>query len=416
MKSFLMCCFSLAVSVNCYGQIVSYPSANGSYPAVQASAGVVNGVSNVIPAGAAIPAYPNSAYPNSAYPNSAYPNSAYPSGAVPASNYSASGVAPATLPWYQTLTDQREHDFGTVARASKQVHVFEFKNTTGADLLLNQVRTSCGCTKPKILTQHVKPDQIGKVEATFDTLKFFGKRGATLSVSVQKLGQYSEYAEVQFAVKGKIRRDVVVSPGMFDFQDVNVSETAKRTAKLWYAGKPDWKILDVKSTNSNLKIDFKELERDPVAGKVLYELVVNLNEDQPAGQFLDNLTIVTNDPATSGMPVEVCGSVNTVINIAPIALGVVNQGQVIEKKLIVRSPIPISIDEIQTSCEKIKFAPSEGKKTLHILKYSFDTSEPTDVLETVTISTTGEKARSTQVSFSAQVVASTSAVDPVTRD
>jgi len=142
-----------------------------------------------------------------------------------------------------------------------------------------------------------------------------------------------------------------------------------------------------------LKIDFKELERDPVAGKVLYELVVNLNEDQPAGQFLDNLTIVTNDPATSGMPVEVCGSVNTVINIAPIALGVVNQGQVIEKKLIVRSPIPISIDEIQTS-----------------------TSEPTDVLETVTISTTGEKARSTQVSFSAQVVASTSAVDPVTRD
>ena len=380
MKSFLMCCLVSAVSVNCYGQIVSYPSPTTNIPVTDGT----NGMSNVIPAGAA----------------------------TPGNTYSTYGSTPAVLPWYQTLTDQREHDFGTVARASKQVHVFEFENTTGSDLLLNNVRTSCGCTQPKILTQHVKPGQIGQVEATFDTLKFYGKRGATLSVSIQKVSQFSEYAEVQFAVKGKIRRDVVVSPGMFDFQDVNVSETAKRSAKLWYAGKPDWKILDVKSTNSNLEIDFEELERDIAAGKVLYELTVNLSEGQPAGQFLDNLTIITNDPATSGLPVEVCGTVNTVINIAPIALGVVNQGQTIEKKLIVRSPTPISIDQIQSSCEKIQFEPSEGKKTLHILKYTFDTSEPTDVQETVTISTTGEKTRATQVSFSAQVVPSTNVVNP----
>ena len=387
MKSFLMCCLVSFVSANCYGQIISYPSPTSNIPVPQGTTGVLNGSSNVIPAGASTPAYPNST------------NSTFSS-------------APAALPWYQTLTDKREHDFGTVARASKQVHVFEFENTTGADLLLNNVRTSCGCTKPRIVTQHVKPGQTGQVEATFDTLKFYGKRGATLSVSMQKVGQYSEYAEVQFAVKGKIRRDVVVSPGMFDFQDVNVSETAKRTAKLWYAGKPDWKILDVKSSNENLEIDFSELERDPAAGKVVYELSVNLSEGQPAGQFLDNLTIITNDPATSGLPVEVCGTVNTVINVAPIALGVVNQGQKIEKKLIVRSPTPISIDQIQSSCDKIKFEPSEGKKTLHILKYSFDTSEPTDVQETVTLSTTGEKARATQVSFSAQVVPSTNVVDP----
>ena len=128
---------------------------------------------------------------------------------------------------------------------------------------------------------------------------------------------------------------------------------------------------------------------------------------------MDNLTIVTNDPATSGLPVEVCGTVNTVVSVAPIALGVINQGQVIEKKLIIRSPTPISIDSIETSCDKIKFEPSEGKKTLHILKYSFDTAEPVDVEETVTIATTGEKSRATEVSFSAQVVPTTQTVNPV---
>ena len=386
MRTLLVFCFLSAVSANCDGQIISYPSQTMSTPTIVGS----TDTSNVIPAGTVTSGYSNG---------------------IVSSSYN-SPVAPATLPWYQTLTDKREHDFGTVARASKQVHVFEFENNTGADLLLRNVRTSCGCTKPKILTQQVKPGQIGQVQAQFDTLKFYGKRGATLSVSMQKVGQYSEYAEVQFAVKGKIRRDVVVSPGMFDFQNVNVSETAKRTAKLWYAGKPDWKILDVKSTNSNFSIDFEEVERDAVAGTVVYDLTVNLEDGQPAGQFLDNLTIITNDPATSGLPVEVCGTVNTVISVAPIALGVVNQGQVIEKKLIIRSPTPISIDNIETSCNKIKFEPSEGKKTLHILKYSFDTTEPTDVEETVTIATTGEKSRATRVSFSAQVVPSTEALNP----
>ena len=76
-----------------------------------------------------------------------------------------------------------------------------------------------------------------------------------------------------------------------------------------------------------------------------------------------------------------------------------------------RSPTPISIDSVKTSCDKIKFEPSEGKKTLHILKYSFDTAEPIDVDETVTIATTGEKSRATEVSFSAQVVAATQVVE-----
>ena len=121
MRSLLVCCFLSAVSANCYGQVVSYPSQTMSTPTVVGS----TDTANVIPAGAVTPNYS--------------------SGVVP-SSYSAVPATPATLPWYQTLTDKREHDFGTVARASKQVHVFEFENNTGSDLLLNNVRTSCGCT------------------------------------------------------------------------------------------------------------------------------------------------------------------------------------------------------------------------------------------------------------------------------
>ena len=102
MRTLLVFCFLSAVSANCDGQIISYPSQTMSTPTIVGS----TDTSNVIPAGTVTSGYSNG---------------------IVSSSYN-SPVAPATLPWYQTLTDKREHDFGTVARASKQVHVFEFEN------------------------------------------------------------------------------------------------------------------------------------------------------------------------------------------------------------------------------------------------------------------------------------------------
>jgi len=136
-------------------------------------------------------------------------------------------VQPVLQPaWTQSLSDpkSKEHNFGVVARASKQSHVFEFENTLGADLILESVRASCGCTKPQILTPLVKPGETAKVDAVFDTLNFFGTRGATITVAMQKIGTTVERGEIQFSVKGDIRRDVVLTPGEVRFDNVRVAE------------------------------------------------------------------------------------------------------------------------------------------------------------------------------------------------
>jgi len=41
-----------------------------------------------------------------------------------------------------------EHDFGTVARGESVVHQFVYQNSTSAPMVIDNVRTTCGCTAP----------------------------------------------------------------------------------------------------------------------------------------------------------------------------------------------------------------------------------------------------------------------------
>ncbi|MDR1593897.1 MAG: DUF1573 domain-containing protein [Prevotellaceae bacterium] len=62
-----------------------------------------------------------------------------------------------------------KHDFGNVKEAKGPVsHVFTFKNTGNAPLVIQNVETSCGCTSPEYTKEPVQPGKSGIVKATFD--------------------------------------------------------------------------------------------------------------------------------------------------------------------------------------------------------------------------------------------------------
>lgn len=311
--------------------------------------------------------------------------------------------------WTQELVDPelKEHDFGVVARASKQSHVFEFENTLGTDLYLTSIRASCGCTKPQILTSHVKAGETAKIDTVFDTLNFFGERGATVTLTLQKGETVLESGEIQFSVKGNIRRDVVLTPGDVRFDNVRVSEESRRSIRLQYAGNYRWKIEEVKSTNPNITVTVNEVERDPHIGRVVYDLVVNLNGKQPAGSINEFLNVVTNDEKTTGMPINVSAKVSPLIEASPVQLGVVNKGQSVKKKLILHSTEAFEIKEIKSLDSRIKFEPADGEKTLHILTYTLDTSVPGQISEDVSIVTSDQGQPEVKVPFSAQIVPAT---------
>jgi len=61
------------------------------------------------------------------------------------------------------------HDFGKVIQGEKVSFGFKFKNTGKSDLIISQVKSSCGCTVPKFPKDPIKPGEGGKITVTFDS-------------------------------------------------------------------------------------------------------------------------------------------------------------------------------------------------------------------------------------------------------
>lgn len=60
-------------------------------------------------------------------------------------------------------------NFGTISEAAgKAVHVFNFKNTGNAPLILTNVRAGCGCTTPEWDRQPIAPGASGNIKVSFD--------------------------------------------------------------------------------------------------------------------------------------------------------------------------------------------------------------------------------------------------------
>jgi len=73
-------------------------------------------------------------------------------------------------------------DFGTINSGEKVKHVFRFKNTGDADLVLSQVKASCGCTTPTYTTDPVAPGDEGEITVEFNSEGISGQVAKDITV------------------------------------------------------------------------------------------------------------------------------------------------------------------------------------------------------------------------------------------
>lgn len=76
---------------------------------------------------------------------------------------------------------ETEHDFGTIPYKGDATYSFVFKNTGKEPLILNNVRASCGCTKPEWPKKPVKKGEKGTIKVSYNT-KLTGNFSKSISV------------------------------------------------------------------------------------------------------------------------------------------------------------------------------------------------------------------------------------------
>jgi len=60
-------------------------------------------------------------------------------------------------------------DYGEIAKGSDGVRVFEFTNTGDTPLIINDVKSSCGCTVPKKPDGPIAPGESSTIQVKYDT-------------------------------------------------------------------------------------------------------------------------------------------------------------------------------------------------------------------------------------------------------
>jgi hypothetical protein len=239
--------------------------------------------------------------------------------------------------WAEKMFQERSHEFGSVARYSKSEHAFVFTNPYVEDVHVTDAQPSCGCTSVEIRNATVKTRQQGAIVAKFNTKAFFGQHGATITVSFDRPFP----ATVQLHVSGVVRDDVAVNPGVVSFGSLDAGAAAERW--LAVAGRPGWKITNVRSTNPHVQAELAGTR--PGNGSTTYDIRVRTDGDLPEGLLHERLLLSTNDPGTSQLAVPVEGQVVATVSVSPGSLyvGDVLPGQQLTRQVVVRGKTPFRI-------------------------------------------------------------------------
>ena len=280
------------------------------------------------------------------------------------------GSSVSAQPWAEKMFRERIHNFGDVARGAKAEFRYELTNLYEEDVHISSVSSSCGCTSPRIEKKDLKTHEVTAIVAKINTDRFQGQKGATLTVTFDK----PYYAQVQLQTRVYIRSDVVFSPGSVEVGAVAEGQGIDRTVTVAHAGRSDWKILGVTSTNPHLSASVEEIGR--IGGSNRYQVSVHLDENAPVGYLHEHLVLKTNDHNRTQVPLLVQGRVEPSIVVSPSTLfmGNVESGETVTKNIVLRGATPFRVLSINCADESFKFDVSGSSvepKTLHVIPITF---------------------------------------------
>lgn len=308
--------------------------------------------------------------------------------------------------WADKMFDHRDCDFGHVARGAQVEHRFVFENLYKEDVHIAGVRSSCGCTEPRVTRETLKTHERSEIVARFNTDTFLGERSATLTVTFDQ----PFHAEVQLHVRGYIRSDVVFEPGLLDFGSVDLGQTGEQAVEITYAGRSTWKIREARCGSSYLSAQVEEVSR--ANGRVVYRLQATLSPDAPAGFFRDEITLVTNDESAPEVALAAQGRIVAPLTASPssLLLGVCEPGETLTKQVVIKGREAFRIVRVECEDPDFTFRVPETSKPVQIVQITFAAGEQAGKLSrTVRVYTDLGEEFSIEFSVHAQVVSSETA-------
>lgn len=207
----------------------------------------------------------------------------------------------------QVQFEVEKHEFGEVKEEKGQVeHVFQFKNTGKAFVVIESVKTSCGCTTPEWSKDSIPPGGTGFVKVRFDPM---GRPGPfRKEVYVMQKGKSSPYV---LDIGGKVTPRPKGPKDYYPFEEgglrfktnhltfgsIHKDESQPQSTILYNQSAKPIKFIPSKSKiPSHLKPSLSKLELAPGDTATL-TITYNAAAKDDYGFAFDNIFLATTDPS-----------------------------------------------------------------------------------------------------------------------
>ena len=122
----------------------------------------------------------------------------FPAPASPDSDVVFFRPASAPGPVVAWLTEQ-DHDFGEIPQGRPRSFLFRFKNVSADTILLQTVRTTCGCTAAKYTEEPIAPGETGEIDVEYDAYQ-----GGAFSKKIRVFFDKQKKAEILW-IRGEVK-------------------------------------------------------------------------------------------------------------------------------------------------------------------------------------------------------------------
>jgi len=243
----------------------------------------------------------------------------------------AAGAAPARAGAPRLALEQRAFDFGTVERGAKVEHTFSLPNRGEGVLLIDHVKSSCGCTVAVVSAREIPIATEGRVKVAVDTARMAGRVNKIVTVYTND----PDNPVVGLTMTGEVSADLLVTPSPLYLGRVRRGDRTRHEV-LVVPGRPgtSFAVTGVEEPVSPLLHAVLEPRPDSPGQRV----VVELDPHIPLGRFSEQLKLRTTSPHESLLTLQVFGSVEGEVVVLPpqVTFGIAH-GRAPERDLFIRN-------------------------------------------------------------------------------
>ena len=155
----------------------------------------------------------------------------------------------------QLVAENLNYDFGEILQGEQVEYIFRFRNGGDEVLQISNVRSSCGCTAALLSATRIGPGDMGELRTTFDSTRFKGGIHKTITVDTND----PQKKQVSFAVKGKVKAEVLLQPERVNWGKVKGDTPLTSTVTLTNLGTTTINLTPPSVTNPALVGELSDL-------------------------------------------------------------------------------------------------------------------------------------------------------------